>query len=215
MTKTRAEALAVMAKVTELLEARLKLIVNQDKSKVAPLKECSFLGFQINRKKIRRTDQAIQRFKTRIKDITARSRGGSMWQRLNELRQCAVGWFHYFKIGLAYAEALRLDQWMRRRVRLCFWKNWKWARTRRPLALVPKLTGLPSPQRPTPQKPRRPVSAGPLGRLQIRREGQNLIAGHCLFGTAVIRTRMSGGVRAGGVNAPRYSIGSSFLEHFI
>ncbi|WP_309399500.1 group II intron maturase-specific domain-containing protein [Cerasicoccus maritimus] len=73
----------------------------------------------------------MQRFKTRIKDITARSRGGSMGQRLNELRQYAVGWFHYFKIGLAYAEALRLDQWMRRRVRLCFWKNWKWARTRR------------------------------------------------------------------------------------
>ena len=45
-----------------------------------------------------------------------------------------------------------------------------------------------------------------LGALQIRRTGESLICGHCFFGTAVIRTRMSGGVGAGGVDAPRYPI---------
>jgi hypothetical protein len=76
----------------------------------------------------------------------------------------------------------------------------------RPLALVTQRTGLPCAQRPIPQRPRCPVTAGPMGRLQLRQTGKNLTAGHCLFGTAEIRTRTSGGVRAGGVNAPRYSI---------
>ena len=54
-----------------------------------------------------------------------------MRQRLNELRQYCVGWFHYFKYGLPYAEALRFDQWIRRRVRMCYWKDWKLPRKRR------------------------------------------------------------------------------------
>ncbi len=31
----------------------------------------------------------------------------------------------------SYAELLKLDQWVRRRVRLCYWKDWKRPRTRR------------------------------------------------------------------------------------
>ena len=35
-----------------------------------------------------------------------------------------MGWFHYFKPGLLYKEVLQWDQWIRRRVRLCYWKDW-------------------------------------------------------------------------------------------
>lgn len=131
VTQTKAEALTAMAAVKDYVEGRLKLIVNEDKSKVAPLGECDFLGFNIRGKRIRRTDKAAKRFKFRIQEITSRSRGVSMRQRIRELRRYCVGWFHYFKIGLPFAEVRQWDQWIRRRIRLCYWKDWKVPRKRR------------------------------------------------------------------------------------
>lgn len=135
LARTKAEALEAMAEVRDYVEGKLKLLVNNDKSRVAPLRECAFLGFCIHGKKIRRSDKAARRFKLRIQEITARSRGVSMRQRLSELRHYCVGWFHYFKQGLPYGEVLRWDRWIRRRVRLCYWKDWKRPRKRRRMLL--------------------------------------------------------------------------------
>lgn len=131
LAKSKSEALAALVEIKQYVEGKLKLLVNDDKSRVAHLKECSFLGFHIMGKKIVRTDKAMARFKDRIREITGRSRGISMDQRLLELRRFCVGWFHYFKHGLPYGEVRGLDSWIRRRVRLCFWKDWKVPRMRR------------------------------------------------------------------------------------
>lgn len=131
VTRTKAEALVAMAEVREYVEGHLKLLVNQDKSKVAPLKDCDFLGFNVRGKQVKRTAKAAKRFKYRIQKITSRSRGISMRQRLLELKRYGVGWFHYFKYGLSYKEAVEFDHWIRRRVRLCYWKDWKVPRKRR------------------------------------------------------------------------------------
>lgn len=131
VAKTKAEALAAMQQVEAFVECHLRLLVNRDKSKVAPLKECAFLGFNVCGKQVRRTDKAANRFKQRIREITTRSKGVSMSQRIKELVRYCTGWFHYFKRGLRYAETLHWDQWIRRRVRLCYWKQWKLPRTRR------------------------------------------------------------------------------------
>ena len=131
VAKTKAEAVEAMRQVEAFVECQLRLLVNRDKSKVAPLKECAFLGFQIHGKQVRRTDKAAHRFKQRIREITTRSKGISMGQRLRELASYCTGWFHYFKEGLRYAETQKWDQWIRRRVRLCYWKQWKLPRKRR------------------------------------------------------------------------------------
>ena len=131
VAKTKAEATEAMRQVEAFVECQLRLLVNRDKSKVAPLKECAFLGFQIIGKQVRRTEKAADRFKQRIREITSRSKGISMSQRLGELFRYCNGWFHYFKEGLRYAETLQWDQWIRRRVRLCYWKQWKLPRKRR------------------------------------------------------------------------------------
>jgi len=131
LTRSKAEALEALAVVREVVEGTLKLIVNEDKTKVAPLRDCAFLGFHLSGSKIRRSEKAAIRFKTRIRELTARSRGVSMRQRIKELRRYCVGWFHYFKVGLGYGEVVHWDQWIRRRVRLCHWKDWKRPGTRR------------------------------------------------------------------------------------
>ena len=77
------------------------------------------------------TDKAYRRFKERIKEISSRSWGVSRSRRLEELRRYAVGWLNYFGISHTYRQVLELDQWLRRRVRCCYWKQWQRPRTRR------------------------------------------------------------------------------------
>lgn len=125
LARTKAGALHALAEVKAFVEGKLKLLVNEDKSRVAPLKECDFLGFNVLGKRIRRSEKSAQRFKCRIREITSRSRGISMSDRIVELRRYSVGWLHYFKFGLQYHEVLHWDGWIRRRVRLCYWKDWK------------------------------------------------------------------------------------------
>lgn len=41
------------------------------------------------------------------------------------------GALNYYMIGVRFAEVRELDRWMRRRVRLYYWKQWKRPKTRR------------------------------------------------------------------------------------
>ena len=50
---------------------------------------------------------------------------------LRELRRHVTGWLNYFGLSQAYRVIPELDQWVRRRVRMYYWKQWKRARTRR------------------------------------------------------------------------------------
>lgn len=135
LARSRQEAEAALDQVREFIEGKLKLIINPEKTRVAALKECEFLGFQVNSGRIIRSERSARRFKERVKEILSRSRGVSMRQRLKELRQYSVGWFHYFKIGLRYGEVRQWDQWIRRRIRLCYWKDWKRPRKRRAMLM--------------------------------------------------------------------------------
>ena len=77
------------------------------------------------------TEKAFQRFKERVKEITRRNRGHRVQDVIDELRRYACGWMNYFGISHTYRQVLELDDWMRRRVRLYYWKQWKRPRTRR------------------------------------------------------------------------------------
>lgn len=120
----------VMRSVTRYLETTLKLTVNPAKSKVAPMSECSFLGFTMVATKIRWADKALAEFKRRVKELTSRSWGVSMDYRLHKLGQYVRGWTAYFGISQYYRPVPELDDWIRRRVRMCYWKQWRWVRTK-------------------------------------------------------------------------------------
>lgn len=130
LVKSERAAQRVMASITRYLETTLKLKVNQAKSRVAPMSECAFLGFTIKGKKIRWTDEALADFKHRVKELTGRSWGVSMEYRLKKLGQYLRGWVAYFGISQYYRPVPELDEWIRRRMRMCYWKQWRWARTK-------------------------------------------------------------------------------------
>jgi RNA-directed DNA polymerase len=130
LVKSERAAQRVMQSITRYLETTLKLTVNRAKSKVAPMSERSFLSFTIRGKKIRWTDKALARFKSRVKELTGRSWGVSMEHRLHKLGQYIRGWMGYFGISQYYSPVPGLDDWLRRRIRMCYWKQWRWVRTK-------------------------------------------------------------------------------------
>ena len=130
LVKSERAAQRVMRSITRYLESSLKLTVNPAKSKVAPMSQCSFLSFTIRGTKIRWTDKALAQFKQRVKEVTGRSWGVSMDHRLHKLGQYVRGWMGYFGISQYYSPVPELDDWLRRRIRMCYWKQWRWVRTK-------------------------------------------------------------------------------------
>lgn len=132
MVKSGKAAKRVLASVTRFCEGRLQLVVNRAKSRAAPLKTCEFLGYRLNhRAKLAWTAKAQQRFKAKVREITSRNRGHRVEDVIGELDRYVRGWLNYYKLSATYKEVLALSVWVRRRVRLYYWKQWKQPRTRR------------------------------------------------------------------------------------
>ena len=130
LVKSRRAGERVMASLKRYLADELRLTVNEAKSRVAPINECVFLGFTFRGTKLRWTDKAFDEFRYRLKRFTGRSWGISMEQRLKRLGWYLRGWMGYFGISDYYRPVPELDHWLRRRVRLCYWKQWRWCKTR-------------------------------------------------------------------------------------
>lgn len=132
MVKSAKAAQRVMASLIHYCEGRLKLVVNRAKSQTAPVQSCAFLGYQVGKRgKLVWTLKALHRFKQRVREITRRNRGHRVQDVIGELRCYVIGWLNYFKLSHTYRVVLELDSWLRRRVRLYYWKQWKQPRTRR------------------------------------------------------------------------------------
>ena len=121
----------ILDRVKAFLHRRLKLIVNEAKSKVVNLSEATYLGFQIIRGQVRWSLKSRKEFKESVKGLTGRTRGVSPRQVIKELTLYTRGALNYYMIGVNFAEVRELDQWIRRRMRLYYWKQWKRPRTRR------------------------------------------------------------------------------------
>jgi len=115
----------VLANVSRFLEQKLKVKVNQAKSKVGPVKESSVLGFKVHHKKLRTLDRKVRVFKQELKRITRRCPGISIESRIQRLREYAQGWMAHYGCGLKYNDTIALDGWIRRRLRMCYWKQWR------------------------------------------------------------------------------------------
>ena len=130
LVKSQRAGERVKRSLTRYLEHTLKLTVNEAKSKVAPVRECAFLSFTFRGKKLRWTDAALEDFKHRVRTLTGRSWGVSMDYRMLKLGQYVRGWMGYFGVSQYYRPIPELDDWLRRRIRMCYWKQWRLCRTK-------------------------------------------------------------------------------------
>jgi RNA-directed DNA polymerase len=120
----------VLRSVGRFVQRKLKLVVNDKKSRVAPTDESAFLGFTFQGTSIRWSDKSFAEFQRQVRLLTGRSWGVSMHYRLAKLAEYVRGWLGYYALSEYYRPIPALDQWLRRRVRCCYWKQWRWCRTR-------------------------------------------------------------------------------------
>ena len=130
LVKTQRAGQRVKESITRFLKRKLKLKVNQDKSQVAPTDKTNFLGFTFKGTKIRWSEKAFREFKRRVRKLTGRSWFVSMEYRLGKLAQYIRGWVNYFGISEYFSPVPLIDQWIRRRLRMCYWKRWRYTRTK-------------------------------------------------------------------------------------
>jgi group II intron reverse transcriptase/maturase len=125
MVKSERAANRVMKATIRYLESELNLPVNREKSEVAKVKDVAFLGFQILREKIRISQKAREKFKTRVRELTRRNNPLSMYQVIQSLNEYLRGWVAYFRVQEFKRIFYDLDTWIRSRLRSIQLKKWK------------------------------------------------------------------------------------------
>jgi hypothetical protein len=132
--KSKKAAERVMAGITKFIEGKLRLKVNKEKSNVDRPWKLKFLGFSFYFKRdgvgIRVHPKSVKKLKNKLKEITGRSNAKKMSLRMEELRRVRTGWTNYFGIADMGKRVKPLDEWVKRRIRMCYWKQWKRVRTR-------------------------------------------------------------------------------------
>ena len=111
---------------TKVLEEKLKLTVNRDKTKVTSVYEgVEFLGFIIYRKWITVNPKRVKRFKDKIRNKTKRNAGRNMEVIIKELNPLLRGWINYYRIANIKTLIKDVMQWIRRRLRMIQIRHWK------------------------------------------------------------------------------------------
>jgi RNA-directed DNA polymerase len=130
LVKSQRAGERVLRSVTQYLQNRLKLVINTQKSQVVKVTESKFLGFTFKNGNIQWHPKTLQKFKQRIRELTNRNWGVSMRYQLFKTSQFIRGWINYFGIANCYQLCCDLDHWIRRRVRMAYWRQWRKPRTK-------------------------------------------------------------------------------------
>jgi RNA-directed DNA polymerase len=134
-TASERAAHRIKSGISQYLEKRLKLRLNQEKSGVRKPDEVKILGYGFlkNRKgewKIRISKKAKEKLKKKLKKITSRKFSIAISDKLKAINLITRGWGNYFKLTELNSDFKDIDGWIRTRLRMCYWKNWKQPQTR-------------------------------------------------------------------------------------
>ena len=116
----------VLASVEDFLRKRLRLKVNREKSAVARPWQRTFLGFSVTAGKphrLRVSRQAIQRLKRKVRGITHHGRGQTLSASCEALNRVIRGWAGYYRLAHTPSVFVKLDSWVRRRLRCVLWRH--------------------------------------------------------------------------------------------
>ncbi|MFD0675246.1 group II intron reverse transcriptase/maturase [Cohnella sp. GCM10027633] len=132
--KSRKSAERTLTNILPFIEKKLFLKVNREKTVVDEATRVKFLGFSFYKRdggaKVRIHPKSVTKMKAKIKELTSRSNGLGNEDRAEKLRRYITGWVNYFKIADMKYLLQTTDKWMRRRIRMIYWKQWKRVKTR-------------------------------------------------------------------------------------
>ena len=132
--KSEVAANRVMTSVTNWLKKKLRVEVNATKTKVARPNDIKYLGFGFYLKDLKWRPKphikSIEKFKKKLHDETIRSVSTSIAYKISRLNPIIRGWINYFKICDMKSWMKNIDGYLRTRLRMCIWKQWKLPRNR-------------------------------------------------------------------------------------
>lgn len=133
--KSKVAANRVMTSVTKWLKEKLRVEVNATKTKVSRPDDIKYLGFGFyrNDKGIYRPKphlKSIQKFKQKLEQETIRKNSTPIAYKISRVNPIIRGWINYFRIGDMKMVMRKLDGYLRTRLRMCIWKQWKLPKNR-------------------------------------------------------------------------------------
>jgi group II intron reverse transcriptase/maturase len=132
--RSKRGATRVLSTIVRFIKEKLFLKVNTEKTIVAHISKVKFLGYTFYRYrgecKLRVHKKSILKMKQKLKELTQRSNGLGNELRVIKLTQYIRGWVNYFSLADMKALLQRTDEWLRRKIRAIYWKQWKKIKTR-------------------------------------------------------------------------------------
>lgn len=132
--KSRRAAERIKESITKFIERTLKLKVNREKTECAYIGRLKFLGYGFyvwrGKCRLRLHQKSEVKLRRKLKTLTSRSNGMGYAKRKTVLADYLRGWTEYYNLADMGSKVTEIDQWLRRRIRMCIWKAWKLPKTR-------------------------------------------------------------------------------------
>ena len=132
--KSRKSATRTLKNIKPYIEGKLFLKVNREKTKVAHISKVKYLGYSFYRYKgkcrLRVHPKTVAKMKAKLKELTSRNNGWGNEYRAFKLTQFIRGWVNYFSMADMKQLVKSTDEWLRRKIRSIYWKQWKKVKTR-------------------------------------------------------------------------------------
>ena len=121
----------VLGGVRQWIERQLRLEINATKSGTGRPWERKFLGFRINPQgQIEAAPQSVERFKNKVRELWRSCQSLTSEQLRDNWRAYLRGWWAYYRLAEERRSIHRLEGWIRRHMRKCFWLRWHHRRGR-------------------------------------------------------------------------------------
>ena len=134
LCKSRRSAERTLTSTIRFIEGKLFLKVNREKTSVAHISRVKYLGYGFYRYKgecrFKVHQKSLVKMKNRLRVLTNRRKAISNEDRPLMLSRFIKGWVNYFKLADMKGMLKQVDEWLRRRIRAIYWKQWKKVRTR-------------------------------------------------------------------------------------
>lgn len=132
--KSKKSAYRTMKNIIPYIEGKLFLKVNQSKTTVTHVSKIKYLGYTFYRNKgkcrLRVHPKSIQKMKDKLRYLTDRNKCWSNELRRQKLKEYVRGWINYFSLADMKRLMQATDEWLRRRIRAIYWRQWKKVKTR-------------------------------------------------------------------------------------
>ena len=137
LAKSDRAAKRLLETSTRYLEGKLKLKVNQKKSRVVSvfaIRNFKFLGFTLGKNGkgiyVRVHVKPWKKMKSKLKELSSRRSVQSIRPSLEKIKVFMRGWLNHYGIADMKNRIDELNSWLYHRIRMCIWKQWKRPRTK-------------------------------------------------------------------------------------